>query len=97
MAAQGLHRLAIGDGEDPGRKLAFAVEGLGPVPNDHERVVENLFHQVRSVDELEQETGEAVAVAPIELLERIHVLGADTLHQESLAFAAVPGGRSTLD
>src|ERR1700734_3153297 len=64
-----LQRRPVGDADDPGGDLRGVAKLLGALPNDHERIVDDLFDILIARRESRQETRETPVIAEIQLLQ----------------------------
>ena len=76
-----LDRLAVRNGEDPGRQFARSPKRARSLPDHHHRIVQYLFDQLRTLNEVDQEPNQPGLIDPIQPLERIHVVRFDPLKQ----------------
>jgi hypothetical protein len=93
VSPQRLHRLAVGDGEYPRRKLALSFESRGALPHYQQGVVQDLLGKLRLPYQLGDEPPQPGPVAAIELVERLPVTLAYPRDQPQIGIVLVPPAR----
>src|ERR1700734_451041 len=64
-----LQRRPVGDADDPGGDLRGVAKILGALPDDHERIVDDLFDILIARRESRQETRETPVIAEVQLFQ----------------------------